>query len=236
MDKNRFWEVDSLRGAAVIMMIIFHLLFDLNFFSLQPVNVYSGFWWLFARITASLFILLAGISLTLSYSRVSQEPKSFLRRKYLIRGAKIFSFGMIITLLTQALLPQGTIFFGILHFIGLSIPLGYLFLRFKKLNLLLAIVFIIVGLFLDTLNAATPWFLWLGLRPSLFYTLDYFPLFPWFSLILIGIFLGKTLYPEGRSPLRERNPKPLPFLGRNSLLIYLIHQPVLIAILYLLVM
>ena len=111
----RYWEIDFLRGVAIIMMIVFHAIFDFTFFSSYEIDLQSGFWWLFARITASIFIFLVGISLTLSYSR----KKEF--SKYLYRGTKIFSWGLVITLVTWIFLSQGFIAFGILHFIGLSI-------------------------------------------------------------------------------------------------------------------
>ena len=65
----RFWEVDSLRGLAIIMMVTYHFIFDLTFFGVFPFDIYSGFWWFFARITALTFIFLMGVSLTLSSTR-----------------------------------------------------------------------------------------------------------------------------------------------------------------------
>ena len=68
---RRFWEIDSLRGLAIVMMVIFHLIFDLYFFGIYSFNVHSGFLWWFARITAFIFIFLVGVSLSLSYSRTT---------------------------------------------------------------------------------------------------------------------------------------------------------------------
>jgi len=70
--EKRFWEIDFLRGLAIIMMILFHLLYDLNYFGEYNLNLHSGFWWYFARMTATIFILLVGISLTLSFSRAKK--------------------------------------------------------------------------------------------------------------------------------------------------------------------
>lgn len=243
MDKNlekRFWEIDFLRGIAIIMMIVFHFLFDLSYFGSYAVNVYSGFWWAFARATATVFILLVGISLTLSYSRAIQKKTGKLGRKYLNRGLKIFAWGLIITVITWVFLSWGFIVFGILHLIGISIILAYPFIKHRYRNLLLGIIFISIGLYLGNFIFDFGWLFWLGFMPQNFYTLDYFPLFPWFGVSLIGIFLGNSLYKNYKRRFRFPELSDSPFiklfcfLGRHSLLIYLIHQPILIALLYLL--
>lgn len=238
--KKRFWEIDFLRGAAIIMMIVFHFLYDLNYFGAYNVNVNSGFWLYFARAIAIIFLVLVGISLTLSFSRAKRLQKTgkSLYIKYLKRGLIVFSWGMLITLMTWIFLRQGFVVFGILHVIGISIILAYPFLRFRFLNLFIGIIFIMTGIFLKNLTFDFYWLMWLGLRPEQFYTLDYFPLLPWFGVILIGIFLGNLLYQGYERRFRIYDLSKFPFInlfcfmGRNSLLIYLIHQPTLIAILY----
>ena len=234
---KRFWEIDSLRGIAILMMIVFHFLFDFNYFANADVAVSSGFWLYFARATASLFILLVGISLTLSYSR-AEKNNNALFSKYLKRGIKIFLWGFAITIITFVFLRQGYVIFGILHFIGISIILSYPLIKKKIINLLLGGLLVISGLFLFQFTFSFRWLLWLGFIPKNLYTLDYFPLLPWFGLILIGIFLGNTLYSGYRRTYRIPDFSDfalfriLSFLGRHSLLIYLLHQPVLIFILY----
>ena len=95
--EKRFWEIDFLRGLAIIMMILFHLLYDLTYFGEYNLNVHSGFWLYFGRMTATIFILLVGISLTLSFSRAEkkQNAKKKVYQKYLKRGLKVFSWGLI---------------------------------------------------------------------------------------------------------------------------------------------
>lgn len=231
---NRFWEIDTLRGIAILMMITFHILFDLNFFGIYSLNLQSGFWWLFARITASVFIMLVGISLTISYSRISKAPF----KKYLKRGLMIFSWGLLITIATRLFLRDGFIIFGILHFIGTAIILAYPFIKLRKENLAAGIVIILLGSYLSSFTFDFPYLLWLGLIPDNFYTIDYLPIIPWFGLVLIGIFIGNTIYPKARRSFRLPDLsgliiiKIISFLGRHSLFIYLLHQPVIIAILY----
>ena len=239
--KKRFWEIDFLRGLVIIMMITYHLFYDLDFFNVYNIYIGSGFWWYFARIIAAMFICLVGISLTLSYSRARiQNPKSHLYPRYLRRGLKIFSWGLIITLMTWIFLKEGFVMFGVLHLIGISIILAYPFLKLRSWNLLIGITFIYLGMYLKNFTFGFSWLIWLGLMPDNFYTVDYFPIFPWFGVILIGLFLGNLLYP---SYTRKFNLFDISnfsfirlfcFLGRHSLFIYLIHQPILIILLCLL--
>jgi len=236
----RFWEVDFLRGMAIVLMVLFHLVFDLNYFGVQQIEVASGFWFYLARFTASLFLLLVGVSLTLSHSRarlLGQEDR--FRYRLMKRSLWIFSLAIGVTLVTYLFIGKGFIVFGVLHLIGISLLLAYPFLRLHGVNFILGLLFISVGLFLQSLSVDFPWLLWLGLAPMDFRSVDYFPLLPWFGVILIGVAFGDLFY-RGYS---RRIPVPdlagsslmrwLAFLGRNSLAIYLAHQPVLIGLMYL---
>ncbi|MGZ4857196.1 MAG: heparan-alpha-glucosaminide N-acetyltransferase [Methanobacteriaceae archaeon] len=241
--KKRFWEIDVLRGLAIVMMIIFHFLFDLNYFGVYPLDISSGFLWLFARTTASIFLFLVGVSLSLSHSRAlltgAYQIEGSMFFKYLKRGLKIFLLGLLITLATWLFIPQEFIVFGVLHFIGIAIILEYPFLNRRYLNLLLGVIFLGTGIFLAQYTFSFTWFLWLGLQPTGFITIDYFPLLPWLGVVSLGLFTGGILYknyqrrfsiPDLSSHISMRF---LSFLGRYSLIIYLIHQPVLILVLYL---
>ena len=231
----RFWEVDFLRGWAIILMVLYHLVFDLNYFSVYEIDVSSGFWLAAARFTASLFLLLVGLSLTLSHSRarlLGQEDAFFFR--LLKRGARILSLALGITIITYLFIGSGYIIFGVLHLIGLSMLLAYPFLRLQWQNFIFGLIFILLGEYLQTISVDYSWLLWLGLAAPDFYSVDYFPVFPWFGLILIGMGLGGLLYPNYRRRMNLPDlagnsfASSLAFLGRNSLAIYLIHQPVLI--------
>ena len=229
--KTRYAEIDIVRAIAIVMMITFHTLFLLNYFDIYDVNVVNGFWWWFARVTAGTFIFVAGISLTISYSR----SQTF--RRFLLRGIKIFCWGLAITLVTWLVMRESYVIFGILHFIGVSIVLGYFFVRFRLVNLVLGAVLIAGGILLMRDSFSFSWLLPLGLMPQDFKTADYFPLLPWFGIFLIGICAGNTFYPGGKRsfnpwPSATRVTRPLTFMGKHSLLIYLGHQPVIIGILF----
>ncbi len=236
---QRFWEVDMLRGIGICMMVVSNTITDLKFFHGGYAFLQSDFWDYFAVTTATVFISLVGVSLTLSYSRATQRtPGKSFWRKYLTRGLKIFSWGLIITAVTWVFLGDHYIRFGVLHLIGTSIILAYPVIHRRFTNLLLAFAVIGVGFYLTTVTVEGPWLLWIGFRPQQFVTVDYFPLLPWFGAVLIGLAVGNTLYPHytRRFSLPDlshhRFIRLLSFLGKKSLQIYLLHQPVIVTILY----
>ena len=240
--RERLWEIDVLRGVAVVAMILYHFSYDLAYLvGLFDVGFFrSGIGLDMGRMIGGTFIFLAGLSLALSYSRAvaSQPSGETLFWKYLGRGSRIFSYGLVITLFTWIFLPNEMIVFGILHLIGASIVLAYPFLRLKLANVALGLICIAIGLYLHDFSAAHPWLAWLGIRPNSF-MLDYWPLFPWFGVALLGVFAGNALYGDASKRATRAIPqppssRPLAFLGRHSLLVYFVHQPVLIAALVLL--
>jgi uncharacterized membrane protein len=222
-------------------MILYHFSYDLAYFGLFDLKFFvSGLGLDAGRAIGTSFIFLAGFSLTLSYQRaiMSRSPEWKLFRKYFERGIRIFAYGLVITFLTWIFVPEEMIVFGVLHLIGASIILAYPLLGLRFSNLALGAACIAIGLYLYNVNADYPWLVWLGIRPH-FFTLDYWPIFPWFGVILLGVFAGNVLY-AGREkravPAAPPLPaiRPLAFLGRHSLPVYLIHQPVLLTALILL--
>jgi uncharacterized membrane protein len=237
---TRLWEIDTLRGIAIVLMICFHFVWDLDHFAGYEVNVLSAPWQTFARSIASLFIFVMGVSLTLSYNRAKQQAgHSALFIKYLRRGGQIFGLGMVITVGTYFFFEgQGFVIFGILHLLGLSIILAYPFLRYNKwVSLLAGLLAIGLGIYLNGLVVSFPWLIWLGVRQAGVNMVDYYPLLPWFGVALLGIFAGYIFYPKGVCRFiwpdlaQAITIRGLRFLGRHSLLIYLIHQPILLGLL-----
>lgn len=234
---KRFWEVDFFRGIAIILMIIFNWSFTLRYFNLYTINGGLAYWYLFPRFIAFMFIFIVGVSLALSYNRVKNQTKKKIYIKYLIRGSKIFSLGIGITIVTWLLFPESFIIFGILNLIGLSIILAIPFLDFKKSNLGFGLLLIVAGILLKN-TIKSGWFLWLV--PQNFPTFDYFPIFPWFGVVLIGLFVGDSLYSKDKRNFKIKDyskshiVKSISYLGKHSLILYLIHQPILISILLIL--
>jgi uncharacterized membrane protein len=197
-------------------------------------------------ITASLFLLLVGVSFTISASRAEKkmDRRNFIT-KYLKRGISILLIAALITIVTWWYLGEGYIIFGILHLIGISIIIAPFFFHRKLLSLYGGILVIIVGVLLSAVRG--PFILLpLGIYPASFYSVDYTPVFPWFGIVLMGIYLGELLYPDGKRAymlpvslyyhyyryLSDLPGKTIAFLGRHSLAIYILHQPVIILLLH----
>ncbi len=233
---SRYPEIDMFRGIAILMMILFHTVFDLSFFRISAIDISTGFWKYFAFSTAALFLLIVGISLTLSHARAAASLSGYqLARKFLCRGAGIFLLGLLVTAGTWLYLKDGFIAFGILHLIGISVMISPLFFRFKLFNIVLGFFFIMIGYFLTTV-AGPVWLLPIGIHPPTFWSVDYEPVFPWTGIVLLGMGLGEYLYPGGvrkfmLPPVPAFFIRPLASLGRYSLIIYLVHQPVILILL-----
>src|SRR5215216_4277750 len=233
---DRFWEVDAARGIAIIMMIVYHCTYDLDTLGGYRIQSTTGYLALFADVTAGLFLFLVGISLAVSRTRTSLTGWR-LFGKYLARGSRILAYGVVLTVIFLAL-GMGVVAFGILHLIGISIILAYPFLGLRITNLVLGTVIFVAGQYIlaQDLYSQSFWLLPFGVVPEGVMMPDYRPLLPWFGVVLIGLFFGNVIYADGRRPSSLPNKAPLvarPLLppGRNSLFIYLIHQPIVIALL-----
>jgi len=242
---TRFIELDLLRGFAIIFMIFLHIIWDLDYFGLLPMNnqIYR-----FQICVPAMFFVLLGICIHVSankkiYNSIYDEKKYY--KHLFFRGIKIIGLGMIITLVSMIFLSDRPIFFGVLHCIGFSIILCIPFLKLKYFNIIPASFLLIVGYFFGKISIENPTILHLaiGLHQSNIsqYTVDYFPLFPWFSACLIGIALGSILYRDNERrfsipDLSKYTPvKLFSWLGKHSLVIYLVHQPIIAGVLSILV-
>ena len=233
---DRFWEVDAARGVAIIMMIVYHSTYDLDTLGGYDIQSTTGQWALFADVTAGLFLFLVGVSLAISRARTTLTGWS-LFRKYLARGLRILVYAVVLTFVFLAL-GMGVVAFGILHLIGISIILAYPFLRLRFTNLVLGALIFVAGQYIlaQGLDSQSIWLLPFGIVPEGVIMPDYRPLLPWFGVVLIGLFFGNLVYGDGGRPAVTEDEAPLPArpllpLGRNSLFIYLIHQPIIIALL-----
>jgi uncharacterized membrane protein len=237
---HRLWEVDVARTVAIAMMVTYHTVYDIDFLAPSVgVNPFEAPWKPLQVATGSSFLAIAGVSFWISGARARERGAHgvALWRKHARRGAEVIGWGLVISLVTLvALGTDDYIRFGILHCIGASIVLGPLFVRLGVWNAALGAAVIAAGLALDGARSDVPGALILGFRPDGGRGVDYYPLLPWFGLFLIGIAIGALLYPRGRRGTWGGSlpaEPPLRFAsvpGRHSLAIYLIHQPVLIAV------
>jgi len=231
---GRIETIDIARGAALVAMAIYHFAWDLEFFGYAPPGMTAvGGWKLFARAIASSFLFLVGVSLFLAHAR-GIRWKGFWRRLAMVAGA-----ALAITVATWIAVPDGFIFFGILHQIALASVLGLAFLRLPPaVTLLCAVLVIAAPHYLRSAFFDDPWWWWTGLSANRPRSNDFVPVFPWFAAVLTGIAVAKFAEQAGllarlaglRAP---RWTWPLAFGGRHSLAVYLIHQPVLIACIWL---
>ena len=236
--RPRLWEIDVLRGLAVVCMIFFHFMWDLqNVLYLPSVNVFTDGWQAFARGIGTTFMFVMGLSLTLDAARLHNAPRELFKR-HLRRGLIILACGMAVTIGTLLFVGQSYVRFGILHLAGTSIILAYPFNRASPwVSVVVGIIVITFGATVAGLNTSTELFVPLGIYPKTVDMVDYYPLIPWFGVVLLGIAAGKWIYPNGARlfslPELGSNvvSKALRFLGRNSLVVYLVHQPILIGLL-----
>ncbi len=224
----RILWLDIARCLALLGMVIYHFTFDLGMFGfVAPYVPVTGFWAVFARTVAGSFLLLAGFSLVLSHGRGIVWP-AFWRRFRVVAGA-----AALITVVTWFAMPAQFIFFGILHSIALSSLLGLAFLRLPwGVTLAVAVVVLTLPQVYRDVVFDTPLLVWVGLAPAFPPTMDFEPLFPWFGAFLLGVVLARVMLARG--PLVRVTPSPimarLTWPGRHSLVIYLLHQPIMIGL------
>jgi uncharacterized membrane protein len=239
---QRLWEVDALRGVAILLMVVYHFAYDLVAYVGADIAVRNGGWLVLQRTTATLFLFLVGVSVNLRYHALARRGLSdgqiFLR--FLRRGLWVFGWGMVITAITYVAVPFAFVIFGILHMIGTSMVLSFPFVKLRSRTALLVVVLLWAATSypLQEAHFSFPWLLWLGFVPYNFATVDYFPLFPWFGVVLAGILFSKSFYPnfERQFALNDYSRAPLvrvaSWAGSHSLAIYLIHQPILLALIF----
>ncbi|MEC9344015.1 MAG: heparan-alpha-glucosaminide N-acetyltransferase [Pseudomonadota bacterium] len=227
-------SIDMARGVALLAMTAYHFAWDLEMFGLlergfmaSPSMIIS------ARLIAGSFLFLVGFSFWLAHGQ-GMRWRAFVRRL-----AQIVAASGLITLATWFAIPDAFIFFGILHSIALGSVLALAFLRLPwwlTAAAGLAIVALREALRTEWLDAPLWW--WTGLSRVMPVSNDYVPVFPFFGVILLGLAAARlassrNLLRRMAGPAPSSNPaRALEFIGRHSLVYYLAHQPVMIAILY----
>ena len=226
--KERIQAIDLVRGVAVTLMILFNYSFTLSYFGLVQIAPNFLYWFVFPRLIASVFVFLSG---TAAYLSFVNRMENFASR-YFRRGLKLLIFAGSITLFTYIFVPEGTIVFGILHFFAASSFLVPFLVRYDKPNLIFGLLIILLGFYLQPREFDFSYLLWLGFVPENFFTFDYFPLIPWLGVLMLGAYLGEYVARKTTAiEFSGRLADIFMFLGKNSLTIYLLHQPALVLLL-----
>ncbi|MDO5755503.1 MAG: heparan-alpha-glucosaminide N-acetyltransferase domain-containing protein [Tissierellia bacterium] len=208
-------RLDRLRGFFIINMILYHGLYDLVYLFHWNFPL-DRLWW-YQQFIGMGFIAIAGFSANIS-------------RNSFIRGVKLLFWAMVLTFITSYFIPEEKIQFGVLHLLALSMLLTPVLKKGKNYSTFFFILFFF--LFVVFKMELLPWknllpsncisFIW-GVPDKNFQSSDYYPLIPWFFLFGAGYY-GKT---KVKLVKKKTARDPLAFMGRHSLGIYLIHQPLL---------
>ncbi len=228
MTAQRFDRLDALRGVAIVWMVGFHFFFDLNHFGwLQPPHNFNRdlLWTGQRTLIVSLFLLCAGAGQALALQAGLSWPR-FWRR-----WAQVAGCALLVSAGSALMFPRSWISFGVLHGMALMLvlarlaaPLGW---RLWPLGALL--VLLPMGVQHEVFDSR--WTNWVGLVTRKPLTEDYVPLLPWLGVMLWGMAAGQWLLAHGRQQLAGPLPPvlaPLATLGRWPLLVYMLHQPLLI--------
>lgn len=234
--RRRIEWIDLARGLALVAMATYHFSWDLEFFSyLEPGTAGTGPLKWYARSIAASFLILVGVSLVLAHGN-GIRWRGYGKRLAMVAGA-----AAAITLVTWYATPGAFIFFGILHQIAVASVLGLVFLRVPAITLAcLAAAWFSVPFWAKSELFSHPLLLWIGLSPFPPRSNDFVPLFPWFAAVLAGMAFARFMIDTGitqrladRPPHRNAFTRALRFIGRHSLITYLLHQPLLVACIYL---
>ena len=235
---GRYALLDELRGLDLVSMMLYHACWDLVFLFDVNMRWYAGTpGRLWQQTICWVFILLSGFCAPFG-------------RYMLRRGTVVFGAGAVVTLATLVFMPEGRVIFGVLTFLGAAMLLtGVLEPLLKKVMpavglavsaVLFAMCYPVglgwVGLggwklMLPQSLYANYFTAFLGFYPDWFYSADYFGLLPWLFLFWAGYYLHKAVGRRRMEPLRRPVCPALGWMGRHSLLLYLLHQPVIYGVL-----
>ncbi|MDW5415243.1 heparan-alpha-glucosaminide N-acetyltransferase [Iodobacter sp. CM08] len=212
---------DLLRGIAVVLMVLFHFSFDLAYFGVWSVQTNIDPEWVALRtLIVSLFAAVAGLC-------AGAQP-SWQRQLRLLACAGAATLG------SWFIFPNAIIWFGVLHFFFVAGLIAPLFRNKPRLCLVLGLLLILLGVLLQATLFDQPALAWLGMMTYKPRTEDYVPMLPWFGVVLLGIAAQTMLPAQWLAQGGQRQLAPLRWLGKHSLIIYLIHQPILFGVLGLL--
>lgn len=240
---NRINIIDEVRGALIILVVVYHILYDSAvIFKVKELWAAYRTAHILQPFLPFMFILISGIAFKLSRDNIK-------------RGLFLGVVALAVTAATWLIVPQYIVIFGILHFLALMHILCGIVQRFVKeipakawivICALCAVLFVLTyniqlgyigieGLFTAPLPDAlyqSNALMVFGFHTIDFVSADYNPILPWIFLFVIGIFIGKYIQKLPES-LKKPHIRPLAFIGRHTLIIYIAHQPIIYGVLWL---
>ncbi|MDD4688700.1 MAG: heparan-alpha-glucosaminide N-acetyltransferase [Eubacteriales bacterium] len=219
--KNRIWELDFVRGVAITFVVIFHTLYDMQYIY----RYHLPFSWQWLTHLAGIFILIAGICAPFSRSNIK-------------KGLILSGMAIAITIGTYIYDKYFFIQFGILHLLAFCMLTYPLFKRLSNLTLaIISVVVMTVGMFLNNSVCPFPHLYILGWADASYQSMDWFPIMPYVAYFTIGILISRCVYERRETIFKGKQPlitKPFSFIGRYTLWVYLLQQPITLAVLELL--
>jgi uncharacterized membrane protein len=218
----------------ILLMILFHLNYSLtHIFNSEIINFSGSFWYVIGRVAALGFMIISGVSFFLAREKYWVN----ITKKYLKYAGILSILALSISLITAFLIPEQLILFGILHLFAVSFMLLPIFAKTEYYSWIIAMMLIVWGS-LFSLQTQSQILFPLWWTTVGFYSADYYPLVPYFWYILWGFFIGKCLryfemfryFSVNRELIWWE--KLLSSMWKKSLLLYLVHQPIIIVTLY----
>ncbi|WP_279483986.1 heparan-alpha-glucosaminide N-acetyltransferase [Aureimonas sp. SK2] len=230
-EAGRIQLLDAWRGAAIVGVVLYHVGWDLSFFGFAPPGMmFSQPMILFARTLVSSFMFLCGVGIVLAHEPV------FDGRSFWKRFLKIALAAVAITGVSLLSMPSDFVYFGVLHAIAASSLIGLAFIR-MPVPIVAVAGFLVIALsfFIRIDDFGVRWLAWIGFAALPPPSIDFVPLFPWLGVTLLGVAATKLFlrWPATSKFFRVPVPRWLSWAGRRTLPIYLLHQPILFALFWL---
>ncbi len=239
---GRLYTLDAIRGFTIISMVVFHICYDLQFLQGKSLLFFQAPFIDIWRASISwVFLVIAGVSCSLSRNNLYRALRYGLLAFAIWLATTLaavdaaINFGIIFCMAASTLIAwliEQTILAKHWHYIQLvacimlfllclSLPAGFVGIGQIKLMMLPRCLY------------QSEWLSWLGFPGPHFVSGDYYPLLPYGLLYVAGAHLGwqwkKSEYPEWLSRYRC---KPLEWIGRHPLQIYILHQPIILLLCY----
>ena len=206
-------------------MIAYHFSFDLRLFGLARLDFEGDPFWIAARAAiVSTFLGLVGVSLVLARNAGVAAAQRWRRI------ATIAACAIAVSVASWLAFPKSYIWFGILHCIAVASIVAWPFTLRPRIALACGVAAIVAGLVVTHPAFDSRALAWIGFTTRKPVTEDYVPLFPWLGAALVGVAAGNALVRRSFAPLDflAKAPRALVWLGRHSLAVYMVHQPLLI--------